>query len=168
MSRLYLRFAAWVQENLATTEERLCSAKMAAELAKHVAKVEAVVAEMREDGESEHDIAVYEAEQAVEEAKMGTAEVKRSLQQCVAAARYDKDARSAVPLAFAEYLDMDESVLKVLRKKQDNGPKRAEPGAEPEPEPEPEPEASLLAAAVCFARTSLWQQPLMSTGIGVA
>ena len=74
---------------------------------------------MREAGESEHDIAVYEAEQAVEEAKMGTAEVKRSLQQCVAAARYDKDARAAVPLAFAEYLDMDESVLKVLRKSEE-------------------------------------------------
>ena len=82
MSRLYLRFAAWVQENLATTEERLCSAKMAAELAKHVAKVEAVVAEMREDGESEHDIAVYEAEQAVDEAKIEgveAAEVRSAL-----------------------------------------------------------------------------------------
>ena len=45
-----------VQENLATAEERLCSAKMAAELAKHVAKVEAVVAEMREDGEEEHQV----------------------------------------------------------------------------------------------------------------
>ena len=40
-----------MQENLATAGERLCSAKMAAGLAKHGAKVEAVVAEMREDGE---------------------------------------------------------------------------------------------------------------------
>ena len=39
-----------------------------------------------------------------------------ALQQRVAAARY-------VPLAFAEYLDMEESVLAVLRKQQDNRPR---------------------------------------------
>ena len=43
-------------------------------------------------------------------------EPKLTLQQRVAAARY-------VPLAFAEYLDMEESVLAVLRKQQDNRPR---------------------------------------------
>ena len=77
LSRLYLRFGAWVQEDLAGAEERLRSAKLAAALAEHVAKVAGVVVEMREGGASEHAIAVYEAEQALEEAKMGTAEVRK-------------------------------------------------------------------------------------------
>ena len=83
MSGLYLRFAAWVQEHLAVAEERLRSAKIAAALAEHQAEVEAVVSQMREGGASEHDITIYEAEQAVEETKMGTAEVKRSLHRRV-------------------------------------------------------------------------------------
>ena len=45
--------------------------------------MEAEIAEMREGGASELAIAVYEAEQAVEEAKMGAAEVKRSLHRRV-------------------------------------------------------------------------------------
>ena len=68
LSRLYLRFAAWVQEHLAAAEERLRSAKLEAALAEHQAKVEAVVSQMRDGGASEHDITMYEAEQAVEEA----------------------------------------------------------------------------------------------------
>ena len=61
-----------MQEYLATAEERLRSAKLEAALAEHQAEVEAVVSQMREGGASEHDITMYEAEQAVEEA----AEVK--------------------------------------------------------------------------------------------
>jgi len=72
-----------VQEHLAVAEERLRSAKLEAVLAEHQAKVEAVVSQMREGGASEHDITMYEAEQAVEEAKMGAAEVKRSLHRRV-------------------------------------------------------------------------------------
>ena len=72
-----------MQEYLAVAEERLRSVKLEAALAEHVAEGEAVVAEMREGGASEHAIAVYEAEQAVEEAKMGAAEVKRSLHRRV-------------------------------------------------------------------------------------
>ena len=73
---MYLRFAAWVQEYLAAAEERLRSARLKAVLAKHQAEVEAVVSQMREGGASEHDITMYEAEQAVEEAKIeGSAEV---------------------------------------------------------------------------------------------
>ena len=49
---------------LAAAEKRLRSAKVAA-----------AVAEMRVGGASEHAIAVYEAEKAVEEAKLETAEV---------------------------------------------------------------------------------------------
>ena len=59
-----------MQEYLAVAEERLRSAKLEAALAEHQAEVEAVVSQMREGGASEHAIAVYEAEQAVEEAKM--------------------------------------------------------------------------------------------------
>ena len=64
-----------MQEYLAVAEERLRSVKLEAALAEHQAEVEAVVSQMREGGASEHAIAVYEAEQAVEEAKMGAAEV---------------------------------------------------------------------------------------------
>ena len=65
-----------MQEYLAVAEERLRSVKLEAALAEHQAEVEAVVSQMREGGASEHAIAVYEAEQAVEEAKMGAAEVR--------------------------------------------------------------------------------------------
>ena len=68
-----------MQEYLAVAEERLRSAKLEAALAEHQAEVEAVVSQMREGGASEHDITMYEAEQAVEEA----AEVKRSLHRRV-------------------------------------------------------------------------------------
>eukprot|EP01045_Picozoa_sp_COSAG04_P029365 COSAG04_NODE_4804_length_1884_cov_1.783436_2_plen_100_part_00 len=59
-----------MQGELATAEERLRSARLEAALAEHGTKVAAGVSRMREGGESEHDIAVYEAEQAVEEAKI--------------------------------------------------------------------------------------------------
>ena len=72
-----------MQEYLAVAEERLRSVKLEAALAEHQAEVEAVVSQMREGGASEHDITIYEAEQAVEETKMGTAEVKRSLHRRV-------------------------------------------------------------------------------------
>ena len=59
-----------MQEYLAAAEERLRSARLKAVLAKHQAEVEAVVSQMREGGASDLEIAVYEAEQAVEEAKI--------------------------------------------------------------------------------------------------
>ena len=59
-----------MQEELATAEERLRSARLEAALDEHGAKVAAGVSQMREGGASEHAIAVYEAEQAVEEAKI--------------------------------------------------------------------------------------------------
>jgi len=59
-----------VQKKLAAAEERLRSARLEAALAEHVAKVAAGVSQMREGGALEHAIAVYEAEQALEEAKI--------------------------------------------------------------------------------------------------
>ena len=51
------------------------SAKLAVAVAEHKAAVTAAVAEMRESGTSELAIAVYEAEQGVQEAKIGGAKV---------------------------------------------------------------------------------------------
>ena len=59
-----------VQEKLAAAEERLRSARLEAALAEHGAKVAASVSRMREGGASDLEIALYEAEQAVEEAKI--------------------------------------------------------------------------------------------------
>ena len=67
-------------------EERLRSAKLAvagaaheanaaAQLVEHGIKVATQLAEMREGGSSELAVAVYEAEQALEEAKIGGAKV---------------------------------------------------------------------------------------------
>ena len=69
----------WVQEKLAAAEEHLWNTRLEAALDEHRAKVAAGVSQMREGGASDHEIAVYEAEQAVEEA----AEVKRSLHRRV-------------------------------------------------------------------------------------
>ena len=59
-----------VQEELAAAEERLRSARLEAALAEHGAKVAAGVSQMREGGASDLKIAVYKAEQAVEEKKI--------------------------------------------------------------------------------------------------
>ena len=67
----------WVQEMLAAAEEHLRNARLEVALEKHRTKVAARVSQMRDGGASEHAIAVYEAEQAVEEAKIeGSAEVQ--------------------------------------------------------------------------------------------
>ena len=60
----------WVQEKLAAAEEHLRDVRLEAALDEHRAEVEAVVSQMREGGASDLEIAVYEAEQAVEEAKI--------------------------------------------------------------------------------------------------
>ena len=67
----------WVQEKLAAAEEHLWNTRLEAALDEHRAKVAAGVSQMREGGASDLDIAVYEAEQAVEEAKIeSSAEVQ--------------------------------------------------------------------------------------------
>ena len=60
----------WVQEKLAAAEEHLWNTRLEAALDEHRAKVAAGVSQMREGGASDLEIAVYEAEQAVEEAKI--------------------------------------------------------------------------------------------------
>ena len=66
-----------MQEELATAEERLRSARLEAALDEHGAKVAAGVSRLREGGASDLEIAVYEAEQAGEEAKIdASAEVQ--------------------------------------------------------------------------------------------
>ena len=59
-----------VQEKLAAAEEHLWNTRLEAALDEHRAKVAAGVSQMREGGASDLEIAVYEAEQAVEEAKI--------------------------------------------------------------------------------------------------
>ena len=67
----------WVQEKIAAAEERLWNARLEAALDQHEAKVAAGVSQMREGGASDLEIAVYEAEQAVDEAKIeSSAEVQ--------------------------------------------------------------------------------------------
>ena len=59
-----------VQEKLAAAEEHLCNTRLEAALDQHEAKVAAGVSQMLEGGAADLEIAVYEAEQAVEEAKI--------------------------------------------------------------------------------------------------
>ena len=55
---------------LAAAEEHLRNARLEVALEKHRTKVAARVSQMRDGGASDLEIAVYEAEQAVEEAKI--------------------------------------------------------------------------------------------------
>ena len=129
-----------MQEDLAGAEERLRSAKIAAALAEHVAKVAGVVVEMREGGASEHAIAVYEAEQVVEEAKMGTAEVRKCPTSQVQAR-----SRRQTPRRSPTGTSPPDDRMSEPRQAPEGVTKRLDFEPEPEPEAPSAPERSMPA-----------------------